>query len=178
MAGDKLYLGQILGQLKQDTQDYSATLQTMITELKNVKMAVTSNITEVNVRASDNLKVAPTHTERRVAQTVKDDYNLLQFHCLARGTIRIQFNWFWTDSSSTVGTIFIKVGSNVVALKESRSALLTFDVPVNSGECVTIGTRCNGSGQGTGGVYANTLKVFYDIIDIVNSPAVSVVNVF
>ncbi|MHC1722246.1 MAG: hypothetical protein AB9836_03460 [Aminipila sp.] len=175
MAGDKLYLGQILGQLKQDTQDYSATLQTMITELRNVKIAVTSNITEVNVIPSDNLKASLNHSAKsvNVNNSTVADYNLLTAHCLARGIVRIRFVFITNTGADYV---YVKSGGDYMQSKlVSNGATAVFDVPVNAGKYIVIGVRVGGNGL-TYGIAANSLKVYYDIVDIVNGSAISVVS--
>ncbi|MBE6033885.1 MAG: hypothetical protein E7222_04210 [Clostridiales bacterium] len=178
MAGDKLYLGNILNQLKQDTQDYSATLQTMITELRNVKEAVTANISYVNVRASDNLKASLQHSERSV--TVKPgevkEYPLLIAHCLARGVIRISFLFNTTSSIGNTDT-YVSVNGRIIGTKGVKNGnTVKFDVPINAGEAFTIGVLANG--DYTHKIGANSLKIYYDIVDIVNTGSVSIVDVF
>ncbi len=175
MAGDKLYLGNILGQLKQDVNDYTQILQTVVTELRSVKEAVSSNISFVNVKASDNLRVAVAHGQKSITTKVsRADCDVMTGHCLARGIIRIRFDLHFVHGSALTG-LYVRVGEFYTRKEDCKPGTYTFDVPIGAGDTFVIGMKPDTIGL-VYSISANSLKIYYDLVDIVNTPAVQIVE--
>ncbi|MFV0516776.1 MAG: hypothetical protein ACK5MV_05215 [Aminipila sp.] len=172
-------MSNIMEQLKSDVQDYTKDLQNvlngingMVAELRNVKNAVTSNITDINVRPSETLRAHLTHpsVNFEIDNTTTQDYNLLMMQCLTRGVIRLKFH-FITDSGCRE-TVFVQSGDFKATREIANWQEAIIDVPSNPSNYIKIGVTAGGRGF-TVGIPENTVRVYYDIVDIVNGSAVS-----
>lgn len=180
MAGDKLYLGSILGQLKQDTQDYSNTLNQVITKLDNVRMAVEQSTTSLNVVPSEVLKFGGVNPLKKagINGTAVQEVELYSFLVMCTGVIRVRGVTF-SDYNINNTSVFAVTSSGAraesgIGVSTSQQAF-TINVPVKSGDVVTIKAKGQMSGAAQGAfvsLVAASVMVYYSQIDIVNSSAI------
>ncbi len=158
------------------TNALNTNLSTMITSLGIVNDSISQNISAVNVRSSANQKVSynnPVATQLLTTSTA--DYPKYKAKMLCNGTIRLTLTASRNNTGSSNQYVYVKNGLYEQAVQLNAGvnvdqSVVLDDIPVSFGDVVEIGLRGSSSST-TLTVKANTIKVSYDIVNIVTSGA-------
>ena len=170
----KIYLGRMLEAVQNDMNSMSGDMVQMVAELIEVKEATVQGVSELNVVASDNLVFTLSNLEKSYTlTTAATDYYFAYLVPRCNGTIRMEII---INVNTNTGAIYfytingVKSGTNAVIMVNGDNTL-TFDIPVNAGDVIGIGVTAESNNKVMKSV-ANSLKISYDLLDIINDGAV------
>jgi len=184
MAGGDIYLSEMLKSLnanidalKTDMATMSGDMASMVTELVNVKNAVTSGISMLPVSAGGAQSVVLTTVDKSKEYVLNAPLVAAKFVCFCSGGLEFKGMVKSSHAAPNNAVLYYRVNGGawvqMISQGGTTYTAVSYSLSVVANDVVEIGI--NGSGGGVTGYLQAGASVDYDIVDVVNDGAVVVV---